>query len=338
MSGAVTAHEAALLTLARNALGIAASGDLSRALVTSVVPPAKLGPTAQGELQDTLSRGTVLALARAGGWAQGSQGRLWDYAALPRLEFTGNVIRLLQWVLKTPLSEHGHPPLSLDKPLTPAEEVFVVLLLQRIKGLPGEQTLAEQPVLRSAPLVLLAHAGTLARAAVMPEVLPPLRLADHAVYVSALLDLMAKSWARDESVKGELERTDELTRIGQTQTAVTGQLYSLIEGSLTHRALAGFLIDAAGHALRVPRTANELTGSLNATAPLRERMEARKQAASLMRALARLRTWDAEHRAMHFLDDGFDRGQALIKDWSSLGELGFRAAEQLVTALDALPT
>ena len=339
MSGYVTTQEANLLTLARSALGISVSGDLGRLLITHVTPPAKLGPTARGVLQETLARGSVLALARGGGWAEGHHGRLWEReATAPRLEFTPNLIRLLQWVLKTPMAEHEFAPLVLERGLTPAEELFAVLLLQRIKGMAGEQALARQSALRASPLVLLAHAGTLAMAHSLPGTLPPLQLEVHGVFIAGLRDLMARSWALDEASKREIDRPELMTRLGEAQTAVSDAFLDVVSGSLRDRALAGFLVDAAGQWLSMPRTSGDYTASLNANAPLRERMEARKQSASLMRAVARLRGWDAEHRSMHFLDDDFAPGQALIRDWNGFGDAGFREAERLISELDALPS
>jgi len=339
MSGYVTAQEANLLTLARSALGIAVSGDLNRLLVTHITPPTKLGPTARGVLQETLARGSVLALARGGGWAEGHHGRLWERETTPpALEFTPNLIRLLQWVLKTPMAEHDQAPLVLERGLTPGEELFAVMLLQRIKGLPGELALAKQSALRASPLVLLAHAGTLAMAHSLPTTLPPLRLEVHGVLIAGLRDLMSRSWALDEASKKEIDRPEVMTRLGEAQTAVLNGFLDTVSGALRHRALAGFLVDAAGQWLSMPRTSGDYSASLNPNAPLRERMEARKQGASLMRALVRLRGWDGEHRSMHFLDDDFAVGQALIRDWNGFGDAGFREAERLISELDALPS
>lgn len=339
MTGFVTAQEARLLAVARSALGISCSADWWRLLVTSISPPARLGPTARGVLQDTLARGSVLALARGGGWAQRHGGRLWERTeALPRFEFTGNIIRLLQWVLKTPLAERDVAPLVLEHALTPAEEMFAVLLLQQMKGHAGELSLAEQAPMRASPLVVLAHAGSLAKANALPQKVPVLRLEDHAVYVIGLRDVLAKAWAADEASKREIDRPDRLSCLGEAQQAVLASFLELISTSLKSRALAGFLVDAAGRWLSTPRTAASYTASLSTTASLRERMEARKAAAALLHATQRLQTWDAEHRSMHFLDDDFELGQALIREWSGFGDAGFRAAALLISELEALPT
>ncbi len=338
MSGWVTQQEANLLTVARAALGVAGPTDLTRLLVTSLTPPAKLGPTARGLLQDTLARGTVLSLARGGGWAEGHHGRLWERQSQPpKLEFTGSMIRLLQWVLKTPLAEYDVAPLVLERGLTPAEEVVAALLLQRVKGTACETTVARQSVFRASPLVVLMHAGTLALAHSLTKI-PPIRLADHATAIVGLRDVLARSWAAAEGLSAELDRPEQVTRLGQAQGAVIAEFFKALGHRLEHRVLAGFLVDAAGQWLSTPRTANSYVASLNPTAPMRDRVEARRSAGALVRSMGQLRTWDHEHRAMHFIDDDFAQGQALVRDWAGFGDAGFRAAELLAGELDALPT
>ena len=73
-------------------------------------------------------------------------------------------------------------------------------------------------------------------------------------------------------------------------------------------------------------------------APLRERTEARRRAAAMLRSLGRLREWDQQHRSVRFIDDGYALAQRLVVDWERLGERGFTRAAHLVTELDAIPT
>ena len=77
---------------------------------------------------------------------------------------------------------------------------------------------------------------------------------------------------------------------------------------------------------------------LDPEASLRERSEARQQAGALFRAVQRLEQWDQLHRGTRFIDDGYEAAQAMVKDWERLGPAGFRAAEQVVAELEALPT
>jgi hypothetical protein len=86
------------------------------------------------------------------------------------------------------------------------------------------------------------------------------------------------------------------------------------------------------------RKVDDFTRSMSLDAPLRERTDARRRSAALMRALAILRAWDQEHRSVRFIDDGYDLAQRLVADWERLGERGFSKAAELVAELDAIPT
>jgi hypothetical protein len=196
MTAAVTRAEANLLTLARTAVGLVPAADVTRLLTPSVDAPKRLGPTAQRLLADTLSRGVVLTLARGGGWLSVDGGPLWQSMPPPPLEFTGNVVRLLQWLLKTPMGEADGPSLPHVGPLTLAESVVVTSLLFRLRGTASAATLARQQVVRTSPLVALAHAAALGRVDTLPA--PDFDVAALAPFVVGLRTLLARSWAAAE--------------------------------------------------------------------------------------------------------------------------------------------
>ena len=68
MTLVMTRAETNVLTLARVAVGAIPASDVMRLLVSGVSAPTKMGPTSREALSTTLSQGTVLALARQGGW------------------------------------------------------------------------------------------------------------------------------------------------------------------------------------------------------------------------------------------------------------------------------
>jgi hypothetical protein len=335
MTATVTRAEANLLTLARTAVGLVPAGDVLRLLATSVPPPTKLGPTAQRVLAETLSRGAVLVLARQGGWQVEAGGRLWErHARPPQLVFTGNIVRLLQWVLKTPLADQDLPPLGTHGPLTLGESLIAASLLDRLRGTGCEGALARQHALRTAPLVVLANVVELAR--VGPLEAPSFDAAALGLTIEGIGGLLTRSWVSGELAKREVAEPEVLSRIGAAQEQVLDAFLAAIDKAQA-RQLANFLVDAAAEWLRTPRTPEDLVRGLSTEAPLRARTEARRRAGAFMRALARLRTWDAEHRGTRFIDDGYDLAQALVARWERLGDAGFNAAARLVEALEALP-
>lgn len=336
MSITVTRAEANLLTLARVAVGVIPPMDVMRLLITPVPPPQKLGPTARAALGDTLSRGAVLSLARQGGWLPDGERRLWErYEPLP-LAFTGNTVRLLQWLLSTPLAEHDGKPLFFEGPVTPAEDLLVTLVLDRLRGTGCDALLARQLALRKLPLTTLAHAAVMARDLPLDEV-PALDVATYAPYLEGLRSLLARAWLAAERSKRDLPQPDLVSRVGRAQEAVLESFLAAIDVA-GRRDLAGFLIDAAVQWVTPERSADELTRAMVADAPLRERTDARRRAAAMLRALARLRAWHDEHRNVRFIEDEYAAAQRLIVDWERLGERGFSKAAALVTELDAIPT
>jgi hypothetical protein len=334
MTAAVTRAEANLLTLARVAVGAWSAQDALRLLVSTAQAPEKLGPTARRLLSETLARGTVAGLARRGGWRPERGQRLWQRASLPPLHFTANLVRLFRWMLAHPLGAAEVPPLVLDGALTLAEQAVVTMLLEQLRWTGCETALALQPAIRQAPLVVLAHAAELARAAPLDAV-PPLDVAASAVLIEGLRDSLASAWVQGERLKRDQDRPEVLARIGRAQAAVLDAFLGAIDAA-GQRQLAGFLVDAAVDWLGRERSAEAYVRGLSRDAPLRDRTEARRQAAAFLRALERLRAWDREHRAVRFIDDGYDLAQRLAKDWERLGEQGFTQAARLVAELDTL--
>lgn len=336
MITAVTRAEANLLTLARVAVGAYPAQDALRLLLGTASAPAKLGPTARAVLSDTLARGTVASLARRGGWTREGGKRLWERHAAPPLHFTGNLVRLFRWMLANQLAAPELPPLALEGELTLAEQAVVVTLFGQLRVTGCESALAQQAVVRRAPLVVLAHAADLARAAPLDEV-PAFDAAALAPVIEGLRDALARAWVTGERLKRDQERPEVLSAIGRAQAAVLQSFLAAVDAA-GQRQLAGFLVDAAERWLATPRSADAYVRGLSTDAALRERADARRHAAAFLRALERLHAWDREHRAVRFIDDGYELAQRLVKDWSRLGEQGFASAARLVGELDALPT
>ena len=336
MTAAVTQSEAQLLLLARSAVGLVPTTDVMRLLTGSVTPPAMLGPTARRLLADTLGRGTVLALARHGGWRQGLGGRAWERHGPPSLRFTGSIVRLFQWLLRTPLGDVDAAPLATRGPLTLGESIVATLLLDQLRDTGWDIVLARQAPLRAAPLVVLAHVTELARQGPLEGPLA-FDVVELGVAIDGLGALLSRSWAAGERKKRDMTDAGVLRRIGEAQRAVLDGFLVAVDQA-GQRDLGTFLIDAGVEWLRTARSAEELVRSLSHEASLRERSEARKAAGAFLRALGRLREWDQQHRSVRFIDDGYEMAQHLVRDWERLGERGFATAAEFATQLDALPS
>lgn len=338
MSIVVTRREANLLTVARVAVGLVPATDAMRLLAAPAEAPSKLGPTARAALADTLARGCVLALAKRGGWLCEGPQRLWERVPAPPLAFSGNTVRLLSWVLNTPLSElDATSPLVFRGPLTVAEDLLVTLLISNLRGTGCERLLAQQPALQPLPLTRLTHAAAMA-GQLGTSPMPAFEVPALAPFVEGLRLLLAESWLGAERSKRQIIAPLELMEVGRAQSDVLEAWLAAVDQA-GRRDLATFLIDVAATWLKSMgphSTARELNQALAPDAPLRERTEARRGAAAVLRSLARLREWDRQHRAVRFFDDGYALAQRLIADWERLGERGFSQAASLVAELDGV--
>jgi FtsH ternary system domain X6 len=332
----VTRAEANLLTVARVAVGLMPASDALRLFLTSVQPPAALGPTAREAMAQTLSRGTVLSLVRQGGWLSQGKQRLWERTAAPEMAFSSNTIRLLAWVLQTPLAEADARSLTFEGPLTVAEDALTASLLDRLRGTGCEFSLARQASLRALPLTTLVHVGLMAGEAPLDAV-PGLDAQALGVWLEGSRLLLARSWLAAEQAKSRITSPAVLTQVGRGQTAVVDAFLKACDTAERHD-LATFLIDAAASWLSVPRVAEEWTRSVSSEATLRQRTEARRSAGAMLRSLATLRRWDETHRAVRFIDEGYALAQRLVADWERLGPRGFERAAELVAEVDALAT
>ncbi len=335
MTLTVNRAEANLLTVARVAVGVIPPIDAMRVLVSSIAPPPSLGPSARFALSQTLARGTVLSLAKQGGWRADGGLRLWERNAAPPLIFTGNTVRLLSWVLMTPLAEADASPLIFEGPLTLAEDLLVTLLLEHLRGTGCENLLARQLSIRSLPLTTLTHVAAMSRELAFTQV-ATLKTAQMAPFVEGVRTLLSRAWLAAEVGKADCSAPEILIRVGQAQGMVLDQWLKAIDEA-GRRDLATFIVDVAVNLLTKEGMVDQLTRSLSADGPLRERTEARRRAAALLRSVATLRQWDQQHRAVHFIDENHAQVQRLIADWSRLGEQGFSRAAAAVSKLDTLP-
>ncbi len=338
----VSPEEHDLLSLARAVFGLAAFEDVEPLLGVQKPALQGLAPPAMAVLEDTLARGGVLWLMRAGGGRlaaslQGGEirvGRLWERHPPPALRFSAVTFEVLRWLTSRALSGTDRTQLHVSGAPTPADELFLYATCALLDGSEYARALARQGLFRSALLCRLGFAASLGENEPLPA-LPDLQLAPLTVLIEGLQGDLARRWLNAERRKAERFSPQELQRMGASQDVVLEEVLSAAD-RLGRRDLCGFLVEAAVHLLAVPPSAATFTEGLDATAPLRDRQEARRAAGALLRAVGRLRAWDQEHRAVRFIDDGYAGAQRLVQEWEQLGDRGFRLAEELHQALQAL--
>ncbi len=334
---AVTLQEAELLRLARAVVGLSSFGEVERLLGAQRAAPNALGPTAMTLLEETLARGVGLSLMRGGGWRQERKQRVWERAALPPMQFQASSFQLLQWMLKTPLAEAGNKALPGKNGQGWADEVLLALALTLVTDTHCERAFALQPRVRQSALCWVMQPAALARAEALGDDGPAIALSPSSP-LTFLLETwqptLARSWIRMEQAKGQAADPAELARIGRSQDAVLGALLKAAD-SAKRRDLLGFLVDAGAQTIHPKLKGDDYVRNLTPTAPLRDRMDARKQSGALLKALGTLRAWDHEHRAVRFFEgEDYDKAQAMVAAWDVLGDKGFREAERVLSELE----
>ncbi len=340
----VAPSEFELLTLARAIAGLGQYAPVEDLLRGRHLVPPRFSPGALHVLRDTLAKGSVLALARCGGWrtlrdvrdGQARSGRLWERHPPPALHFSPLTLQVLRWLLEQPLVTHGAVPLDVEGTPTPADELFLFLCCRLVAGTPCAPALGAQPVFRRAALCWLGFPEQFGPAppALDAAAFAPL-LADGAWLLEGLQLELARRWrALEESKPGLASPADSLA-LGTAQEAVLSAFLDAVDAA-GRRDLAGFLLAAARPLVAQP--ASRWVEGLSASASLSSRADAARAAAAFFRALGRLSRWDAEHRAVRFFDDGYESAQHLLSEWSAFGEAGFRRAEDHARALSTALT
>lgn len=323
---------------------------LARGLVGSGRPPAraraakpisKIGPTAMGLLQQTLARGVIASLLRAGGWenrrtlvdGHGQRGRLWErHASLPPLRFGPASFELLTWLRDEDLVRPSHKLARHDE-TTLADDVLHYLACEQLTRAGLD---VHQPAFLRSPLCQLGYPEFLASGDPLPDVdFTPLTEEPGSIIVEALQSSLASRWVETEQRKGTIVVLEDMTRIGNAQTRVLTRWFAAIDrGAPPRRDLAGFLAEAARQLLaRGPERRcpdhRWWIRSLSVQASLAARQSAFTAAAAFLRGLARLNVWLDEAGVVAHFDDDYEAAQLLLSSWRYLRERPEAPAELL---------
>jgi hypothetical protein len=347
----VAESEHQLLTLARVLVGEGSFALCEPLLGRARVLP-RLGPTALGLLRDTLARGVVLELGRRGGArrarhlaADGGvrEGRLWErHPTPPRLAFSPHTPRILRaWLAPARATEAA--TFAATAPLTLADALVGHLALDQARthapATPATRALAADTALRAHPLVWLGFADVLATAG------PP-ALADTAwdalladpdavLVLEALQPDLARLVAAAERDKRDVSTNERMIALGHAQDLVLAGFLAAADRA-GRRDLAAFVVDAGVRLLARAQPPSAWIASLDGTGTLAERTAARRAAGAFLRAFARWHVWDEEHRAVRFVDDGYDAAQLLLTVYAPARTGAAAHARTVLAALDSL--
>jgi FtsH ternary system-associated peptide len=331
---AVAASEYELVLLARGLIEANASEVCATLYRTRALPPA-ISTTCARLLGDTLAhawpalwrRGAIQPGASIEGRGEGRgeatggavrRGRIWERHAPVGLGFSVATLRLLRWLLATPLAAPRSilAPLAAG-PLTIGDQVMVYLALDAAAGTPAQAAIAAQPLVRAAPLAWLGFADRLGEGD--PGELASLCHGAGAIVVEALTSELARRWRMVELGKRAIEAPDTLIALGAAQDATLGGFLAACDRH-HRRDLAGFVLDAA--APLVARGISPMPARLDPDATLARRAAARVAAGALLRGVMTWARWDEAHRGVRFIDDDYAMAQLLLARFEAIQPAG----------------
>lgn len=345
----VAQSEAELLAIARAVIGGGVAHDELWAMLSTSRPlPAQIGPTAAGLLADTL-RQVWRALWLRGGSRPGvslrggetsPRGRLWQRHPVQPLTFGPASVRLLRWLTATAFAA---PPSTLTGLAVEAEDpahglavgdqVVIYLALVATRHTPAHRILCAQPLVRSAALAWLGFADALAAGPPATPAFDTLTTGTGALVVEALTGDLAAAWSATELTKRAIVDPAALVALGDAQDATLTAWFAACDRA-HRRDLAGFVIDAAAPLLA--RDVGPYPQRLDPHTALGVRARARVAAGALARGVQRWGAWDAEHRAIRYIDDDYAAAQFLLARFEAIGPHGIGRAGAWLAELAAL--
>lgn len=332
---AVSRFEAQVLRLARLVFGSGSFEKTSDALWNAFTAEP-LSPVGRELLKDTLRKGTMLFLARAGGWRrartmEGIEGRLWERHApeARALRFTKHSSETL--VILSGWRPHDWAEKLPRSPGSPADQLFIALLYHVLRA---DKELARHfrmsPVAQDNRLLRLFFPEDWIDLAPPRGDWSPWFIGEGALILDGLQERLAQRWIAVERRLGTLKSWDALLQAGQAHGAILDGFLAAARAA-DRPDLARFLLIAHrrlfdGKELPV----GFWTGGLQGDPPRRlaERLAAIREAIAGPRRIETLAAWTTEFRNVPFHDEGYNLAQGWLAIWEREGGDSLRVQAQ----------
>jgi hypothetical protein len=334
----VTAFEGRLLRILHAVLRHAPADQAVPLVLERVPRPQSLSRGCVELVADSLAKGCMTFLARAGGWrrerflrdGQPRDGRLWERWAPAdlALRFSRHALDFQVWITA---HRPGDQKPALELPveeLTPADRLLVFLAYDLVRDTEAAAPLRAVPAVGRDGLVRLACVEDFAGSAADPDFGPWLT-GPGAAMLEALQPLLCDRWVAVERRKVQVGDWAAMRELGSAQERALAAFTDAAEAA-GRPDLARFLLRAAAAVLPAGVTADAFVGGLQGIGPprLADRIEVHRRALALPRHLDRLQRWERRARGVGFLDEGYAASQVWKADWERHGgdELAGRAA------------
>jgi hypothetical protein len=343
----VSKFEFNLLHVLRFCLGHYPS-DRGLQLVRNSMPrPDCLSRTAVELVKDSLAKGCVLFLVRAGGWRKDRylrdgkpvQGRIWERIPLDEraLEFSRHSVDFLFWATSEKLHEATAPWDAPPRELTPADELFFWLAFDACRADPDlTDVLKRKAAFQTNPLCWLTFPGDMVETdQPSPPNLVPSVSGIRAVILECLQAFLIGRWTRSERAKGQIGDWTRMRLQGRAEQAALESFLEAAAGA-NRWDLARFVLATNAALFQGELTPIFWTGGLQGSGPprLADRLDTQRSALALPRQMVMLEAWQAQARTVGYFDDGYAASQLWKEDWERLD--GDRIAERARAAVQMI--
>lgn len=311
--------------------------------------PKCLSPACMHLVRDTLGKGCVTYLARAGGWRREKHlrqgrpimGRLWERTPVPELglSFSKYSVELLMWLAagRPDKNQSWDPP---EQQLTVADKFLMFLAYDGLRETEARQTLTSRALFVQHGLIRLFFPEDFAAAAATQSMdMGTWTTGVGASILEAVQPRLHRRWLELERGKSQIGDWGRMRGIGLSQERALQAFFEACE-SAQRPDLARFLLKVMAELLSRDLTpAFWISGLQQAGAPprLADRLETQRCGLAALRQLERLAGWTRRGRSTGYLDEDYAIAQLWLADWEHYrGDEITVIAQQLLRQLEPL--
>ena len=344
----INRFESNLVRILHSFLGHTSVQHVLPALKRPMERPSCLSRDAVELVQQSLANGTVMLLARRGGWLQqrhlrGDQireGSLWQRSKPEELGLTFSAASLdfLIWLTATNIeleTDFWEPPSG--GPLTLGDQFLLHRAARALGDSQHTHPWYASDVFRDNTLIALTQPQQFAVAEVVPQPdFDPWLTGIGGCVLEAMQDDLAESWNAVEQDKRRISNNDLMLQLGRVQEEVLNRLFDAAEKH-GRRDLCRFLLQAL-HQVVGPRSERDHWVALLRTDELRlaQRTELYESASAFLRSASRLRHWHTRSLGVGYFDEGYAESQLYKSLWESTSaEESFGHADRVIGELSS---